>query len=67
MEARIYESLAVLLAAKEDIDIETAEEIVDEVVYKIRDFMDGESEYNSVAEIISDFLDLGSSYSELFI
>lgn len=67
MDNRVYNALATLVAAKEDIDIETAMELVDETIYQIRDYEEGESYYNSREEIISDFLDLGSSYAMLFI
>lgn len=42
-----------------------AEDVVDECFSKCHEFLQGETQYNDLIEIISDYLDLGGAYVPL--
>lgn len=63
----LYEFLTVLIASKEDISFTRASDIVDEAIRNLYDVQDGTSNtYDSYAQVLSDYLDLGESFIRLF-
>lgn len=59
--------LATALSEARGISIGEALDILRETLTKCTDTIAGESEYSSVSEVIRDYLDLGESWSKLFM
>ena len=67
MPDNLHDFLTALIAVKEDIPFDQASDIVDEAIRNLYDVKDGTSNYyDSYAEVLSDYLDLGESYLQLF-
>lgn len=68
MVTELYDSLLTLLSIKDDLDMEEAEEILDEAISQIAGIRDGTNkQYETYGEVLSDYLDLGETYVGLFL
>ena len=67
MIERAKEAIVKLLAICHDIEIESAEEIVQAAQDAVNDFLAGDSEYTCVSEILFEFLGLSNDYSWIFL
>lgn len=61
------EYLIIELAEKRKIPIYIAEDIVDEVQYKVTEYLAGTSEYDSIESILKDYLGLEKDFSWVFL
>ena len=68
MVTELYDSLLTLLSIKDELDMEEAEEILDEAISQIAGIRDGtNTRYETYGEVLSDYLDLGETYVSLFL
>ena len=64
---RAKNAIAQLLSICNEMDIDTARDIVDETQNAVNDFIGGDKTYDSVSQILFEFLGLSNDYSWIFL
>ena len=62
-----YDAIAYAYAQATDITIDEARDIIKQVISVCTDTLAGETNYNSIDDVINDYLGLGSVWTPLFL